>query len=994
MTGVTLAGQPFSRYFAERAEAADLRLDPVVPLDRARRVVLVEEGAVDLFAVPLAGGRWSFLCRVDKGAVLFGSVTGPKHRIVGRPLPGARVSYLPLGWLRGLSNPDGPVPPDGADAADGPAYAPDELELARQELVRGIELGLVELAKTLRETLPPREFVPLRPRGITSANRDDALRSVDGVQWLTVEDGMVHMVEGISGRLNAGAEICVTERDWLVADEPSRVSACGTGELLADGRLWSRLFTHTTRLLFAIDRRVERRRGAEREELAREAAYQARSLESAARGFAAVVRDTESRVRLADVAGDPPALAAARLVASQLGFAVRAPLTGESRGRALDPLQRIAQASGIRTRTIRLEHSWWKRDLGPMIGYLQHPGRPDAEPVALLTDRGRYVLALPAQSRVLPLTAELAGALLPRATVLYRPLPAHVRGVPALLKVAVRSSRWDIAMIGMMGLLVAVLGLLVPVVTGAVLGQFVPHARRDLVVQGALLVIGSALIAAALSVVQNIAALRLEGRSGSTLQAAVWARLLTLPPSFFARYSTGELGTTALGVSSVQESLSTVLTTASLGFLAGLANLVLVFWYDVPLALIAAALVAVCAGVCLVAGVFEIRWQRQLYEHEQRLSSRVFQLLSGVPKLRVAGAEERAFSVWAGHFTSGRGLTASSRRVQNGVTTFNAGFPLVCSAIIFAVVGGPLRSHVSLSGFLAFFTAFNLLIASTVQFTGVVITAMNVVPMLEKLAPILETQPEENQDKADPGELSGRIALSKVSFRYGEDGPLVLDNISFEVEPGEFVALVGPTGCGKSTILRLLLGFEAPTSGAVLYDGQDLAELDVGAVRRQCGVVLQHGALLAGDIRTNIIGGTSHTIDDAWAAAAMSGIDEEIAAMPMGMHTVVSEGTNTLSGGQRQRLMIARALVSRPRTVFFDEATSALDNPAQRVVAESTHNLNATRIVIAHRMSTITGADRIIVLDGGRIVQEGSYDDLLADPDGPFARLASHQAAE
>jgi ABC-type bacteriocin/lantibiotic exporter with double-glycine peptidase domain len=221
----------------------------------------------------------------------------------------------------------------------------------------------------------------------------------------------------------------------------------------------------------------------------------------------------------------------------------------------------------------------------------------------------------------------------------------------------------------------------------------------------------------------------------------------------------------------------------------------------------------------------------------------------------------------------------------------------------------------------------------------------------------------------------------------------VLDDVSFTAEPGEFVAVVGSTGSGKSTILRILMGFETPTSGSVLYDGQDLGELDVTAVRRQCGVVLQNGSLLAGDIRTNIIGGTNHTIDDAWEAARMVGIDEEIAAMPMGMFTVVSEGTNTLSGGQRQRIMIARALVSRPRLVFFDEATSALDNPAQRVVAESTHNLNATRIVIAHRLSTIIGADRIIVLDRGRIAQQGSYDELLADRDGIFARLARHQVS-
>ncbi|MFE6489952.1 ATP-binding cassette domain-containing protein, partial [Streptomyces sp. NPDC057757] len=284
-----------------------------------------------------------------------------------------------------------------------------------------------------------------------------------------------------------------------------------------------------------------------------------------------------------------------------------------------------------------------------------------------------------------------------------------------------------------------------------------------------------------------------------------------------------------------------------------------------------------------------------------------------------------------------------------------------------------------------------LLIASSLQFTSAAVTAMGVVPMLERLRPILEEKPEVDDSKADPGDLSGRLGLSHVTFRYGEDGPAALQDVTLAIEPGEFVAVVGPSGSGKSTVLRLLLGFERPESGTVLYDGQDLGELEVSAVRRQCGVVLQNGALLAGDIKANIVGSTNHTLDDAWAAAEMAGIDKDIAAMPMGMNTVLSEGTSTLSGGQRQRLMIARALVSRPRIVFFDEATSALDNPTQRLVTESTRRLNATRVVIAHRLSTVAEADRIIVMDQGRVVQQGRYEELLADRDGLFARLASRQ---
>jgi NHLM bacteriocin system ABC transporter ATP-binding protein len=970
----------FGSFFTEAATAVPRGM---VRLDDVRRTVLVEEGALDLFAVRLHDGeptgRWSFLCRAERGALLVGSSFGPGHRIVGRPVPDSLVSTVPLDHLRELT---------------GTTIVSPGIGEATSQFLRGLEAGVAALDQALRDELPPRDFAPLSAGGITPVGKGHSVRSVDGVLWVHVESGAVRTPSGMDGQLGAGSCLCVTEADWLVADAATELRARRSAELLVSGELWSRLVTHASRVLHTIDRRVARRDEVERSTLARQATRDAQSLQAAARGFEAVLRDTEARVPLAEVAADPEPLAAARLVASYLGFNnVRAPVTAENRGRRMSPIQRIAQVSGFRTRTIRLDEGWWRQSQGPMVGFVTGAPIDPEQPVALLPDRGGYVVARTTENRVEPVTADIARTLERRALVFYRPLPADVRGAGKLLRFAVRSSRRDIAMIAAMGVLIAGLGLLAPILTGAILGNFVAHARTDLVVEGSLLVIGSAFIAALLSIVQNIAALRLEGRSTGTLQASVWARMLTLPASFFSRYSTGELGMTVLGVSAVQETLSTLLTTAALGFMAGLANLILVFFYDVRLALVATVLVAIGAGVCAVAGVFEVRVQRQIYQHEQSMSARVFQILSGVPKLRVAAAEDRAFAVWAGHFARGRRLVAGSRRVQNQVTTFNAAFPLMCSLVIFAVVGGPLHGSISLSTFLAFFTAFALLTAATVQFTSVAITAMNVVPMLEQLDPILAAEPEENVEKADPGDLSGHVAFSHVSFQYGEDGPRVLDDVSFTAEPGEFVAVVGSTGSGKSTILRILMGFETPTSGSVLYDGQDLGELDVTAVRRQCGVVLQNGSLLAGDIRTNIIGGTNHTIDDAWEAARMVGIDEEIAAMPMGMFTVVSEGTNTLSGGQRQRIMIARALVSRPRLVFFDEATSALDNPAQRVVAESTHNLNATRIVIAHRLSTIIGADRIIVLDRGRIAQQGSYDELLADRDGIFARLARHQVS-
>jgi ATP-binding cassette subfamily C protein len=240
--------------------------------------------------------------------------------------------------------------------------------------------------------------------------------------------------------------------------------------------------------------------------------------------------------------------------------------------------------------------------------------------------------------------------------------------------------------------------------------------------------------------------------------------------------------------------------------------------------------------------------------------------------------------------------------------------------------------------------------------------------------------------------LTGRIELNQLRFRYKSDAPLVLQDVSLQIKAGEFIAIAGPSGSGKSTLFRLLLGLQRPEAGAIFYDGLDMAGLDVQAIRRQCGVVLQNGKLLPGDIFENIVGASLLTLEDAWEAARLAGLEDDIRAMPMGMHTLIGEGTGTLSGGQRQRLMIARAIVAKPRILLLDEATSACDNRTQAIVSKSLESLKATRIVIAHRLSTIQNADHIHVLVKGRLVQSGAFDELSSQP-GPFRELARRQVA-
>jgi ATP-binding cassette subfamily C protein len=364
----------------------------------------------------------------------------------------------------------------------------------------------------------------------------------------------------------------------------------------------------------------------------------------------------------------------------------------------------------------------------------------------------------------------------------------------------------------------------------------------------------------------------------------------------------------------------------------------------------------------------------------------------GIAKLRVAGAESRAFAVWAGRFTAQRSVAFRARTIGNGLAVFNAAFPAVTSIALFAAIALAGQGARSTGAVLAFVAAFGGLLAAVLTMSASILSALQVIPLFENARPILETEPEALAGDADPGRLSGALAIRGVSFRYHPDGPPILREITLEVAPGEFVAVVGPSGSGKSTLLRLLLGFETPESGAIFYDGRELAGLDLQAVRRQIGVVLQHGRLMPGDIFSNIAGSSTLTLDDAWEAAALAGLDEDIRAMPMGMHTVVGETGSTFSGGQRQRLMIARAIVARPRILLFDEATSALDNRTQAIVSASLEQLQATRLVIAHRLSTIANADRIYVLEAGRIAQRGTYDEL-ARQEGPFQELMRRQLA-
>ncbi|MER6995627.1 NHLP bacteriocin export ABC transporter permease/ATPase subunit [Streptomyces sp. NPDC000410] len=915
-----------------------------LPLEGPHVLWLVVDGALDLFAVDAAQqGHWHFLGRLERGGLLLGPVDGPRHTLVARPSQGCLLRRIPLRELY--------RPQEYADPYHGYLSQYDSQDGTLSLLEHAFALGVGRGQRVLFEA-------PLDGR-----TADEEMVADDDILWLPVFPGSVQY----------GAAF----------------SAEAAADLLVDAALWQQMVNQQFRLLSTLDRWIERL----------ERAHEDRAAAGMKAGEAVRARADEALVASMGRGGrrgaprkeasDDATYAACRLVASAAGITLAEPTKPSTSGAVderITPVERVAVASRIRTRDIRLDGAWWRENSGPLVGHRAASGAP----VALLWRRGGYEAVNPSSGRRSRIDEDTAEEFEPRAVMFYRPLPERPMSAWRLLRFSLHGTRPDVRNLVIAGLVTVALGALVPIATGQVLGVYVPNAETGLIVQVSLAVMVTGIVSAAFMLLQNLTILRMEGRIESTLQPAVWDRLLRLPTRFFAERSTGELASAAMGISSIRRLLSGVGPVVVQASTVGAMNIVLLLAYSVPLTLAAIGMLIVIGVVFLSLGLWQLRWQRRLVELGNKLNNQAFQTLRGLPKLRVAAAESFAYAAWAGQFARSRELQRRAGRIRNATTVLDAVYLPLCSLIMFMLLAGPARGSLTAGEFLTFHTAVTMMLASVTQLTGALVSAAAVLPMFEQIKPVLQELPEVRGISTQPGALSGAIEARKVSFRYTDDGPLVLDDVSLTIRPGEFVAIVGSSGCGKSTLLRLLIGFDKPASGSVLYDGQDLAALDQAAVRRQCGVVLQNAQPLTGSILDCICGAEVFSQEEAWEAAEMAGLAEDIRRMPMGMHTMIAGG-GAISGGQRQRLMIAQALVRRPRVLFFDEATSALDNATQRTVIESTRSLRATRIVIAHRLSTVMDADRVIVMSDGRVVQEGPPAQLLADAGGQLHELVRRQ---
>lgn len=678
---------------------------------------------------------------------------------------------------------------------------------------------------------------------------------------------------------------------------------------------------------------------------------------------------------------------------------------------AIDAIEALSLPAGMRSRRVLLDAAWWKHAGVPMIARLAERRRTARDSTALpspsLAAGTGWVVLVPHpyegyRMRALDpedgavvewrVDARMAERLAPYGFTFHRRFPPQVLDSRAILRFIMAHGRRDMGFLIAAGLAAALVGLLSPVAMGWLIDRAIPsrESQTVLAVIAGLGVAGVCLVV--LDVLRTLAILRFEARIGVAMQAAIVDRVVSAPAQFFRAFSSGDLALRMGSVNTVQRSItgSTIATFVTSLFL--LANIVLMLAYSPTLTLAASGIVLLVIAISTLIGLARLKLGPRIEALDGSLNALTYELFAGIAKLRAGAAEPRAFQRWYAKYDEFRNAAGDSAKLANWETVaLSLLQPAATILVLYLAWRLSSGRAMTIGDFVAFHAALFGLLGGVHSLVSIALDLLNLKPVWDRARPILETQPEDARGGTGRHDPQGAITLKGVSFAY-PGGPQVLHGIDLDVRPGEFVAIVGASGSGKSTLLRLLLGFEDPAEGSVLYDGKDLATLDRRYLRLRLGTVLQAGKLWAGDLHTNIVGAANLGVEAAWEAARRAGLARDIEAMPMGMYTVVAEGLSTLSGGQRQRVLIARALVGSPRILLLDEATSALDNVSQATVLEGLAGLEATRIVIAHRLNTVRGADRIVVLERGRIVQQGTFRELAAER-GPFSAMLARQVA-
>ena len=807
--------------------------------------------------------------------------------------------------------------------------------------------------------------------------------------WLKVPGGQTSLkLAGSFDVAATGVEyVPMTPELWyaLSVDRPVTLTLKPINELLSNGQQW-RFLQHFNRFFTILAQaRISEIKAFERQQYHAQNAVDHRVWKAAVSHLAGVIDDRPARSDA--MAGEDALFETCDCVGRAMGVTFKRPENMPQDESLHQKILLLARASDLRPHKVKLVDKWYARELMPMLAFREK----DSLPVAILpTGKRAYKIVYPDGSTSEQVNAATAETLEPYAYMFFKSIPDRELTRKDLMKIGLSACRRELWTILIVGFCAGFISLIVPVATNKIISDVIPGNHYSYLYQIMMGLIAAAVGSTLFELFKAVAFLRTHFKAEARIQPAIWDRLLKLPIPFFQTINAGDLSNRANSLIEVSNQIKgAVVITAMSGIFASV-NFFVMFNYHKKLAFCGLGLVAAALLFIFFTGRLQFRAARKLYDIQGEISGLVLQLTTGISKLKTAGAEWRAYERWAEMFAAQKRVDMRSRQYVVWQQTFAKVYDPLSKMLIIALLVFHWKDALTPGEYTAFNTAMGAFVVSVLSLGSVMEYFSSIFLLLNRVDPIIATEPEQNLVKIHPGELNGHIEVNNVTFSYQKDGPVILKGVSLEAHPGEFIAIAGGSGSGKSTLFRLLLGFETPDSGGIFYDGQDLAQLDLDSVRHQMGVVLQNGSLMPGDIFTNIVGASQLTIDDAWRAARRAGMEKDVKAMSMGMFTVVSENARTFSGGQRQRLMIARAIVNEPKILLFDEATSALDNATQSLVSKSVEELNVTRIVIAHRLSTIIHADRIYMMENGRIVQSGNYETLIKQ-EGPFREQALRQ---
>jgi len=954
-------------------------------LHEPESVWLVEKGSVDLFAIEKvrgkAEGRRRFIHEFTEGALLFGFLPSEKDEVVALIETGSILKKIDKNVLRKYLQEHSALQQGFLPLFNAWVYAlySPFTSLKKEHQARVYHTSPTEKFYLKKdEKLAPEHFI--------------GGRASELIEWVALTKGQLSLFDWKDVSYHSLSYVPLGNSLWWQAASETYLETVSDHDFLKE-ELWlaalSQLHTLFLKALL-ISGQIHMHR--EKELIQERAKLEEHSWHTSFSALTDVLQKEEVYLPK----GVDPLLLACKVVGHELNIDFHEPSQQETSLNLIGHIKQICEASNARFRRVTLVGKWYKENGGPLVGFLG----PARIPVALLSrDQGSYTMIDPMTQKTLKVDESIASKIASSAFEFYGAFNQHMSRSQAV-KFAFFSRGKNIIWVLLMGLMMSLLTLSLPFGSKLIYGTAIPQLNHNLLWQ-----VGGALFAAAFSafvyqLAQGFLIFRINSLSGNRFEAAIWDRILRLPLRFFKLFSVGDLYNRINGFVSLRRSFNNFYVSAVLNALFSLIYLIAMFLFSVKLTLIVLLAIFLCVSVFYFCLTHVVDLQRDSFAIKGKLNGFILQVISGITKLRATGGEKQAFSYWARLYAEAKRKDLKSQYYNTAIDAVFAMMPTLSSLLIFSLViywivqtknGTALSSSLSLGDFFGFITAFAIFSSAIFGAIPAINYLYRVVrPIWSRGMVIFDQEPESGPQKKPFGILQGAVAIEQVFFRYDGKTPYLLKNISLKAEPGEFIGIVGPSGSGKSTLLRLLLRFETPETGTISYDGVDLAHLDVGSVRRQMGVVLQNASLLPGTIYDNLVHGGIYTNEQVDQALELSAFKQDLWNFPMGLHTVLPSGGGTLSGGQKQRLLIARALISDPKILLFDEATSQLDNRTQMQLSQNIEKLNVTRIVIAHRLSTLRHSDRIYVLEKGEIVDQGTFDELAARP-GLFAQLVIRQ---